>query len=416
MTKPETQALIAQSLGALVRNAVEQTTVNDARTRARLLSRAAAESRVKWPRKWWLGMPALAAACAALLWWRAPRQLTYEVIGAAKTDAYVSAPADRAVGVQFSDDTLVQVEPSSQVRVEETSRRGARVLLERGTAAVHVIHRAGAQWTFAAGPFEVLVTGTRFDLAWDPNRGLFDLKLREGSVEVRGPLGGVVPLRGGEELHADMHTRTLTTTDSSASSQPASEKDSNTTGTANPLEDVAPPLVLPAASASSSNTSPSTAPPPAKPWSKLIAAGEFKELLRQAKERGVGNCARLCSASDLSALADAARYSGKTAIATQSLSSLRARFAGEPEGRAAAFLLGRLREGQGAASDARAWYGTYLSESPSGPYAAEALAGKMRVVATLEGKAAAVPLAEDYLRRYPTGVQSATARGILDSH
>ena len=148
----------------------------------------------------------------------------------------------------------------------------------------------------------------------------------------------------------------------------------------------------------------------------MIAAGEFKALLEQANERGVPTCLRACSAADLSALADAARYTGQAGIAEQSLQALRARFPREPAGRSAAFLLGRLREGQGAASDANAWYGRYLSETPNGAYAAEALAGRMRSVQKISGPALARPIAEEYLQRYPNGVHAGTARSILGAH
>jgi hypothetical protein len=58
------------------------------------------------------------------------------------------------------------------------------------------------------------------------------------------------------------------------------------------------------------------------------------------------------------------------------------------------------------------WYETYLDESPDGEFAAEALAGKMRVINARSGAASAKPLALEYLRRYPQGVHVKTARKI----
>jgi hypothetical protein len=37
----------------------------------------------------------------------------------------------------------------------------------------------------------------------------------------------------------------------------------------------------------------------------------------------------------------------------------------------------------------------------------------MRTVLSLSGRAAAQPIARDYLTRYPTGVHAKTARGIV---
>jgi hypothetical protein len=416
---------IADSLGSLVQRAAESgNAANDQASRARLLRRAQTETN-RVPRRptWHVGLPALAVAAALLVWWLIPSALRYEVSGAEKDGAYISAPSNHTVSVRFSDETLVQVEPASQLRVEDTSRRGARVLLERGTADVHVVHQAQTHWTFLAGPFEVLVTGTRFDLSWDPALEVLVLRLREGSVEIQTPFGAApVGLRGGQTFRADLRQRSMTTTDATPEVSPSSA----------PLG--APSAGVPAAqdatlSATEADTEASSNPPtpvlsnapasnapPSRSWSKLVAAGDFKTVLSQATERGVATCLRGCNASDLSALADAARYTGRTDLAEQSLGALRARFTRDAEGRNAAFLLGRLSEAQGAASEARTWYQRYLNEAPGGPYAAEALAGKMRTTLKLQGQTAAEPIAEDYLRRYPAGVQANTARGILGSH
>lgn len=427
MTKAEPKLdAIADSLGSLVQRAADFSHARDEQSsRARLLLRAQAEAnRAPERRAWHVALPALAVAAALLVWWLVPSALRYEVIGAEKDGPYVSAPGAHPVSLRFSDETLVQVEPASQLRVEETTRRGARLLLERGTADVHVVHRAQTRWTFLAGPFEVLVTGTRFDLSWDPALEVLELRLREGSVEIQTPFSvAPVGLRAGQTFRADLQQRSMTTTDTTAAVSPSSSV---------PLAEPSAAVLSAPGTAASSATEPDAqasgnAPsplsnaaasnaPPSRSWSKLVAAGDFAAVLSQANERGVGACLRTCNPSDLSALADAARYTGRTDVAEQSLGALRTRFARDAEGRNAAFLLGRLNETHGAASNARTWYQRYLDEAPGGPYAAEALAGKMRTTLKLQGQAAAEPIAEDYLRRYPAGVQANTARGILGSH
>jgi hypothetical protein len=147
-------------------------------------------------------------------------------------------------------------------------------------------------------------------------------------------------------------------------------------------------------------------------WSERIAQGKFQDVVTDAEAHGVASCLSGCSASDLRALSDAARYTGKTELAQKSLLALRQRFPGA-QGSEAAFLLGRLEEKRGNAAAALAWYDTYLREAPSGTFAAEALAGKLRTVKTTQGQAAAVPIAREYLRRFPKGVHVSTAREIL---
>ncbi len=423
MNQPERDPeQVARSLAELAQNMpLRDEAMRDRQGRARLLERAAAVraargiSRPAW--RWALAGSTIAVALATALWWSKPSALGYDVIGATAEGAYVSAPSDRSVAVHFSDETQVVVEPRSQLRVESTDPRGARILLERGSTDVHVIHRDRARWSFAAGPFEVHVTGTRFDLNWDPSTQLLDLHLREGSVDIETPFGTApISLRGGQDFHADMRARSMTTTEHAS-----------TTASAAASSGASPPEPLPAApDATAASTAP--APPSAeiptqsvsgagtRPWSKLVAAGDFAEVLREAEQRGTGACAKTCNAADLGALADAARYSGKHALASQSLLALRSRFTQSPSARNAAFLLGRLSEQQGNASDARAWYVRYLNETPAGTYAAEALAGKMRTTASLEGNAAATPLAREYLQKYPNGVYTQAARSIADAN
>lgn len=423
MNQPEHERRVAAALGALLSDAIEQTVVNEAASRARLLTRAAALTpQRRLSRKWWLTAPALAAAIACLVWWQIPRRLSYEIVGSTVAEPYVSAPSDRPVVVHFSDETLVQVEAGSRLRIEDTTREGARVLLERGTAGVHVVHRPSARWTFAAGPFDVLVTGTRFDLNWNPSSEVLQLRLREGSVEIRTPFATApVALRSGQTFRSDLHDRSMTTTDvePGASAVPVPVPVASAPPIDTPREAASEASPSLGATAESTGSAPSSVGPAvvaaasARPWPKLIAAGEFKALLDQANQRGIAACLQTCSSGDLSALADAARYSSRAELAEQSLHALRTRFQRSPEGRAAAFLLGRVLERQGAAPDARTWYDTYLSESPAGVYAAEALAGKMRAVSMTDGRAAAQPLAREYLKRYPTGVHAGTARGIL---
>lgn len=402
---------VAEALGALARRAAETAPGDEAAARAALLRRVAQSAPPRSPRRWLALIPALSIAGALLIWWQLPSKLRYEVVGAAQNGSYVSASTDRAASVRFSDNTQIEVAAASQLRIDETTRHGGRVLLERGRAQVHVVHRAESRWIFVAGPFEVRVTGTRFDLKWDPVQEAFELDLHEGSVEVQSPLSPApVVLRAGQEFHADLRRHSMTTTDTAtenASPEPAVTGDANPSSPdivdAQGPDGGATPAPAPAASA------------PAPSWSKLVATGQFKTLLAQADARGVDACSRTCSAADLSALADAARYTGRSDVADQSLRALRARFVGAPEGRSAAFLLGRMQEQRGAAADARVWYDRYLTESPGGAYAAEALGAKMRMTLKLQGKAAAAPIATDYLRRYPKGVHAEMARGIVDS-
>jgi TolA-binding protein len=362
-------------------------------------------------------VPALAAAAAVALFFAWPRTLSYDVDGARSENGYVSAPSQRAVTLRFSDETEVLAESGARLRVENTSARGARVLVERGRARVQVSHREGAEWTFVAGPFEVEVRGTRFVMSWEPAHEAFDLMLEQGAVNVRGPFGtGPIALSAGQRFRGDGATRSMSVTNGLAVLEKAPA--------VAPVEAPAPPsaippLTPPAASAEAVPADRDALPSThrtQRPWSQRIVDGEFETIVQEAEARGIASTLAIASSTDLRALSDAARYVGRSDLAEQSLLSLRRRFAGGADGRAAAFMLGRLQEGRGRAAQAKSFYETYLSESPSGNFAAEALAGKMRTVLALSGRAAAQPIARDYLARYPTGVHAKTARGIVGTH
>ena len=79
----------------------------------------------------------------------------------------------------------------------------------------------------------------------------------------------------------------------------------------------------------------------------------------------------------------------------------------------AAFLLARLDEERGRPESALTWYEKYLKEAPNGPYAAEALGGKMRMQLSTGARDEARATAGVYLKRFPGGVAAASAAKIL---
>jgi TolA-binding protein len=361
-----------------------------------------------------LASAALVLAVFGVIVFERTGRLHYEVIGAesSATVGYVGARPDATAEVRFSDGSRLSAAPGARVRVEETERQGARILIEKGALSASVQHRTESNWRFGAGPYEVRVTGTKFRLSWDPERAEIDLRLDEGSVEVESPMGPKrVEVRAGQRFHSSaregfMHVEN-TAPPASAMPEPPARPESAAQKTSQ----------TETASASADDSKLHAAPPAEprpheEPWPELARRGHYDAIVSQAKARGLDSCLHSSPAADVRALADAARYAGEPALAERSLEALRTRFPGSPNGRAAAFLLGRTHESRGDLGGADRWYRVYLNESPASELAADALAGRMRVANSAARHADAMALAKEYLARYPNGVDARLARKL----
>jgi TolA-binding protein len=146
-------------------------------------------------------------------------------------------------------------------------------------------------------------------------------------------------------------------------------------------------------------------------WAPARAAGDWNRVLELATKRGLDRTLVERNSDDLALLADAAHYLRRDDVAERALLAQRQRFAGSTRAKDAAFLLGRIVESKpDGALRALDWYDRHLEEAPEGTYASEALGRKMTVLAQLRGDEAARPVAEEYLRRYPSGTYARAAR------
>lgn len=108
--------------------------------------------------------------------------------------------------MHFTDGTTISISPRSRGRLIALDRSGGEVAIEDGRASVAVPPHQGRAWTIDAGPYRVLVTGTRFDVGWDESARRFDLVMFEGRVEVRGPNTSAVTVVAGEHLSLEPST------------------------------------------------------------------------------------------------------------------------------------------------------------------------------------------------------------------
>ncbi|WP_437626476.1 FecR domain-containing protein [Sorangium sp. So ce1151] len=389
------------------------------------------------------GALALAVAAAVVLgingWQRGARsdRLSYEVEGGAvQQDGSVQADTSSRPKVRFSDGTEVQLAEMARAHIVSVNEQGARVALDRGEVHARVVHRSEAQWLFDAGPFLVTVTGTAFALSWAPEDERLDLRLENGAVVVSGPLPGKpIAVRAGQWLTLRQRTGEVLLREldlqQGAEASPAPVPSSSDRAEEPSAAPAPEPLGAPAAepttavalaaepapaaeptTAAAPAAEPTPAAGPRRDWAGKLAAGKLDVIVDEAQRRGLDASLAESSNEELSALADAARYTRRSDIARRALLAQRRRFPATQRGKDAAFLLGRLAETQEGGAAALAWFETYLKEAPQGAYASEALGRKMVIVQRLHGDAQAETVARAYLRRFPGGTYAQAARAL----
>jgi len=384
--------------------------------RERLLAQTARRWRSSPWRRGWLFAAALSLPILLVFFLlHRPGRLEYRVTGSAEpAGGWLEAAPGAPLGLHFSDGTELGLAPGSKGRVAEVTGDGARIVLGAGHLQARVVHRSHSHWLVAAGPYEIEVTGTAFDVDWSEENAQLELTLHDGSVIVRGPaLPDGLRVAAGQRLILRANTG-----EARLSSTLAPPSDEVLPALPSTAADRAAPASAPSASASEpapvSSVEPSrSAHASARPepsWSVLLAAGDFRAVRAAADARGVDSVLSHGSLPDLVALADSARYLHERGLAQRGLLAERARFASSAEARGAAFVLGRMADDGGARADAIRWYDTYLAESPNGAFAAEALGRKLVALVGSGNLTQAHAVAAEYLRRFPHGPHAAYAR------
>ncbi len=378
----------------------------------------------------------LAAACAlcaalVLLVVRRPGALSFAVGSppmAGTVGEWISAGNGAPTVVHFSEGTSLTLAPMAKVRVTETTTHGAGVLLEQGRVEASVVHTgADTQWALRAGPFDVRVTGTRFEAAWDPIGETFEITMREGSVIVRGPvLSSERALVAGEHLRISVRDGELALQTAQPNAPPRLAPPADPVSVSVSVA-IAPPRetasaqtpILPGASPTTAPRSPaglataldSTMPTADREptWRELASAGKYKEAFHATERLGFTQEVELGSSADLTTLTDIARFAGRPALAREALLAQRRRFGAR--GRSA-FLIGKTAaDQQGNSGEGVRWFEIYLTEEPRGALAEQALGRIMEL--TKKDSAGARSAAERYIARYPSGSYAGLARSIL---
>jgi TolA-binding protein len=370
---------------------------------------------------WWGAGCAAVSMAAAAAWVLLPRHAGWVPLDSSLTFSmgqeaqhgsigkWMSAAAT-ALPLKFSDGTQIVLQPSAQARVTELHESGAHVVLERGELAAAVHHQFGTHWELQAGPFSVVVRGTRFNLGWTPESSTFALGLTEGMVDVTGPgLTGPRSVRAGQSLRVSAVAGGWKVDDGSNAVSPVA----NEAPTSDPNGATA---EQPASSeVAAVNAAAPKVSNPAPGWQDLAAAGNYADSMAAARKSGLQRIYATGSVNELTKLAQVARFAGDAESARAALRAVRERFAGSAEAAMATFDLGRLSfDTSGRYLEAAHWFKDYLREFPHGNLAREAMG---RLVESLErggDHTGAREAASEYLLRFPNGPHAGLAHRVLN--
>ena len=314
---------------------------------------------------------------------------------------WVQSPKGNETAISFSDGSRIRLETETRTRFIDITDNGAEMLVEQGRMAADITHRPKSRWRFYAGPFEVEVTGTRFDLTWDHQRAFFSVAMREGSVRITAPtLNEPRSVVAGEVFNAWVDEKRMeiaknpSIKDADADVSPA-RADTNS------------PLVAlgERGDAVSSDTATS-------------AESVVKSRRMLSEERVNPPEASACSsitAAKAMKQADAARRDGDIPLATSRYDKIRRCFNGSREAALAAFSLGKIafdnRQDWPAASR---WFEQYLSEQHGEGPVREAMGRLMEAYVNGHRRKDALRIAGQYLAQYPGGPHAAFATSLIE--
>jgi len=372
-----------------------QTTIGKVRERLRA-GGVSRPSRISMPVLASLGLAALAIGAVAFAFWqgRTREPLTFTVEArSGTTERALQTNELETKRLHFSDGTTLSLQPSSRVEVHALTASGATVGLLEGRARASVEPDADAHWEFLAGPFFVQVTGTEFDLAWDPVGRVFELALHEGSVEVAGP-----SLKSKRRVRQGEYVRIALGPEGGAR---VAERAEAPSGRNEPAPDTR------TQAQADVGTPAKVVGPLETAWPELLRSGQRREAFATLDRMGPSAIER-ASGPELWDLAHAARLGGRPKLAEQALLTLRQRDGVRGQ---TAFLLGKVAADQlNRAPEAITWFQTYLAEAPQGPLAEQALG---RLVELQAGTRAGKRAAKEYLARYPEGAYASFAHSLL---
>lgn len=322
-----------------------------------------------------------AAACGALVVWRAPlggRDAPVAPAALRATPADSSSSGAGTGSIRLGEGSEVRLDPAtSEVRLVEERPERVRLEAIRGRARYSVVPRAGRTFEVRAGLVTVAVVGTEFVVERRGERAW--VAVSRGKVRVAwGDAGEHAFVAAGE---SGLFPAAGTTAEGERPGAPA--------GAAG--EEVA---AAPA--------------PPSRAYRSRIGHHDYRAAYTiLARHPGLAGD----TVEELLLAADVARLSAHPAEAVPYLQRILRDHPRDERAHQAAFTLGRTLTSLGRTREAMDMFARVRRDWPGNPLVEDALVRQAQAAAKLGDGATARRLAEEYERDYPRGRRSAELRG-----
>jgi transmembrane sensor len=299
-----------------------------------------------------------------------------------------SNPSAGPAELSLVDGSKLQVSPSGRVDFQALGPESVRLVLTRGWVELDVAHVANRRFVVQAGSVDVVVRGTHFRVELgDADPQVVSVAVTRGAVEVLERHTGSLAKRLGAGMSWTMGKRAAVAEPSAATPAPT------------PAEAVATPSATPTAAAA----------PGSDTFDELYRARKLKQAYDALGDAGFARAVESSGAKRLLELADAARLSGHPRQAATALDSLRKRYRSDARAGLAALELGRLRlDSFGDPAGALEALRDAQALSRSASVQEDALARQAQALEALGNDAGCRRVRADYLKRYPSGIHSAS--------
>lgn len=332
---------------------------------------------------------------------------------------WILAPQKGNAEIKFVQGSRFAIKDNGAVRILSHTPKLVHIELHTGQLNSKVKGNGITNWKISAGPFQLSVLGTQFNVDWNLQKGTLRVQLQKGVVLVQG--GSIsdhgIRLYAGHTLAANSLDGTFEVTTGKNNKKKTVPEEIATSNLLNPstvnskasAENFEDEFVAP------SQLTPSGAKHAAKTprWLTYYKKDDFHMAQKAIESAGLSRLLQTASAQDLWKISQIYRHIGDSVTTNRALLQIRKRYPASSKAKISAFILGRnMMEQQHNSSQAAAWFEQYIKESPNGTMIQEAYNRLFSAYSSSGQTQRTVDAADRYLKKFPNGVYVSKAKQI----